>query len=129
MSSDKQALMKSAFRRSRKDNRWLGYWLFQHRLREKLNVKDQANQLGINISQLVSLSLCMTPRKEHFQDDLLAICQYCKLTPTVLAGLLRKEWALADWQGDAKPQANQSGWLMAASETPPPAPDESHEKP
>lgn len=128
MSSDKKALMKSALRKSRKDNNWLGYWLFQQRRREKLKVKDQVKQLGITISQLVSLSLCMTPRKEHFQGDLLAICQHCKVTPTLLAGLLRKELALVEWQGEAKPQANQSGWLMAASETPPP-PDERHEKP
>lgn len=129
MSSDKQALMKSALRKSRKDNNWLGYWLFQQRRREKLKVKEQARQIDITISQLVSLSLCMTPRMEHFQDDLQAICRHCKVTPTVLAGLLRKEWALAKWQGHAKPQNTQSGWLMAASETPLPPPDESHEKP
>jgi hypothetical protein len=121
--------MKSALRRSRKDSSWLGYWLFHQRSREKLKVKEQARQLGISINQLVSLCLCMTPRKEHFQDDIQAICQHCKITATVLAGLLRKEWTLAQWQGDAQTQASQSGWLMAASETPPPPSDESHEKP
>lgn len=129
MSSDKLALMKSALRRSRKDSSWLGYWLHQQRRREKLKVKEQARRLGISISQLVSLSLCMTPRKEHFQDDLQAICQHCKVPLTLLAGLLRKEWAIAQWQGDARPQASQSNWLMAASESPPPPPDESHEQP
>jgi hypothetical protein len=129
MSSDKQALMKSALRRSRKDSSWLGYWLFQQRRREKLKVKEQARQLGISISQLVSLSLCMTPRKEQFQDDLQAICQHCKVMPTLLAGLLKKEWALAQWKEDAKLQASHGGRLMAASETPPSLPDESHEKP
>lgn len=128
MSSDKQALMKSALRRSRKDSNWLGYWLFQQRRREKLKVKKQADQLGISISQFVSLSLCMTPRKEHFQNDLMAICQHCKVTPTVLAGLLRKEWTLAQWQGDERQQAGPNGRLMAASETPPPS-DEGNEKP
>ncbi|MFT3883294.1 MAG: hypothetical protein QM703_27025 [Gemmatales bacterium] len=128
MSSDKQALMKSALRKSRKDSSWVGHWLYQQRRREKLKVKEQARQLDISISQLVSLSLCMTPRQEHFQDDLMAISQHCKVTPTLLAGLLRKEWALAQWQGQAKPQANQSGWLMAASETPLLS-DEDDEKP
>lgn len=129
MSSDKQALMKSALRRSRKDSSWFGHWLFQQRRREKLKVKQQAKQLGISMSQLVSLSLCMTPRQEqeHFLEDLQAICQHCKVPPTLLAGLLRKEWALAQWQGHAKPQ--ESGQLMAASETPPPLPPESNEKP
>ncbi len=129
MNSDKRALMKSALRKSRQESTWLGYWLFQQRRREKLKVKEQARQLDITISQLVSLSLCMTPRQEHFQDDLQAICQHCKVTLTVLAGLLRREQALVQWQTEAKPQNSQSGWLMAASETPPPPPDESHEKP
>lgn len=128
MSSDKQALMKSALRRSRKDSSWLGYWLFQQRRRGKMKVKEQARQLGINISQLVSLSLCMTPRIEQFHDDLQAICQHCQVAPTVLAGLLRMEWTLAQWQGDAKQQTGPGGRLMAASEKPP-LPDEGNENP
>lgn len=127
MSSDKRALMKSALRQSRRNRNWMGYWLHKQRIREKLKVSEQSRQLAISVSQLVSLSMCMTPRHEHFPDDLHAICQECHVSATLLANLIRKEWALIKTQQSAKPPSSQTGWLMAASETPPPATPESHE--
>jgi hypothetical protein len=127
MSSIKRALMKSALRQSRRTSDWMGYWLHRERRREKLKVPEQARRLGITVSQLVSLSLCMPPRKDHFQEDLQAICQACPMNLGLLANLIRKEWTLFEINQPTRPHTSEAGWLMAASETPPTDQPESHE--
>ena len=65
------------------------------------------------------LSLCWTPRPDHFQEDLAVVCRQTGADQVALAALLRQEQGLARW---AERAPAPQGWLMAASDAPGPAP-------
>jgi hypothetical protein len=101
----------------------VGYWLLRHRRAERLRLAELARKLGLAMDGLVLLSLCRTPREDHFREDLEVICRRTGADATALAQVLRQEQALARWADQARPPGRTpatGGWLIAASDAPPP---------
>jgi hypothetical protein len=122
---DRKRLWKSVLRQTARDDVWLGYWLRRHRRTEKLTASHLAGLLGLSGEGLVLLSLCQTPREDHFREDLQVICRRTGANEGVLARILRQEQGLARWADTSSPT---EGWLMAASDTLPPEPkDREHD--
>jgi hypothetical protein len=121
-----KALWRSVLRQTSRNPVWVGHWLHRQRCRDKLKPVRQAAGLGLGLEGLILLSLCRTPEEGTFADDLHAICERTGADPRGLAPLLRREKALARWEG----KQPAGGYLMAASEAeeeaddePPPAPE------
>jgi len=122
---DRKRLWKSVLRQTAQDAVWLGYWLRRHRRTEKRTISQLAGLLGMSVEGLVLLSLCQTPREDHFREDLQVICHRTGANQGELARILRQEQGLARWAENSSPA---EGWLMAASDTPPPeAPERQHD--
>lgn len=122
---DRKQLWRSVLRQTAQDAVWLGYWLRRHRRTEKRTVSQLARLLGLSVEGLVLLSLCRTPREDHFRDDVQAICHRTGAKESELARILRQEQGLARWAETSSPA---EGWLMAASDAPPPEPtDREHD--
>ena len=118
---NRKRLWKSVLLQTAQDAVWLGYWLRRHRSTEKLTASQLAGLLGLSGEGLVLLSLCQTPREDHFREDLQVICRRTGANESELARILRQEQGLARWAESTSPAA---GWLMAASDTSPPQPPE-----
>jgi hypothetical protein len=110
---ERRSLWRSVLRQTGRDPAFLGYWLRRHRLSERLTPPHLAGRLGLDLGRLVLLSLCRTPRSEHFRADLTVVCGRTGADAVALARLLRQEQGLARW---AEGTAPGSGWLMAASD-------------
>jgi hypothetical protein len=111
---ERRQLWRSVLRHTGRDPRRVGHWLRRHRRSEGLTPGALARNLGVTVKGIVLLSLCLTPREDHFQDDLGVICTRTGADPVALARLLRQEQALARWEGTAPAP---EGWLMAASDS------------
>jgi hypothetical protein len=106
----------------------VGHWLRRHRRAERLRPIELARKLGLAMDGLVLLSLCRTPREDHFREDLEVICRRTGADATALAQVLRQEQALARWAEQACPPGQAQapaagGWLIAAADAPPPEDD------
>jgi hypothetical protein len=116
---DRRRLWKSVSRQTARDPIWLGYWLRRHRRTEELTPSRLAERLGLGLEGLILLSLCRTPRDDHFPEDLDVVCRRTGAKEAELARLIRQEQGLAHW---AKSPPPAQGWLMAASDAPPEPP-------
>ncbi len=67
----------------------LGCALAKHRTDNHLSVEDQAALLGIDVDGLVWLSLCRTPRPQHFQRDVESVCRRVNASVEVLIEVLK----------------------------------------
>jgi hypothetical protein len=111
---EKQALNAAVLRATGEDPTWLGYWIDRFKQNEGIQTAEIAEQLGLRADALVLLCLCKTPRAEHFQDDLKAVCQRTGAKDDALARIIRQGQALSKWRGRASEDA--TGWLLAASD-------------
>jgi hypothetical protein len=102
----------------------MGYWLRRHRQTEALTPSQLARRLEVGMEGLALLSLCRTPRDDHFHEDLAVICRRAGAKEAAVAHLLRQEQALAQWAQKAPPP---QGWLMAASDAASPESEEARE--
>lgn len=110
-------LHAAALRQTASDRTWVGYWLKRHQDHDRLDAAQLASNLGLTMDSFVLLALCRTPRADHFQNDVAAICQRTGVREIDLVRLLRQEQNIEKLQ-QAGP-ASQRGWLMAASDRPP----------
>jgi hypothetical protein len=110
---DDQYFPRSVLRQTGRDPAWVGYWLRRHRVHERIAPARLAARLGLDLQGLTLLSMCRTPREDHFRDDLEVICRRTGSDEMALAAVLRQEQALARW-GESPPRPG--GWLMAASD-------------
>jgi hypothetical protein len=110
---DDPPLWRSVLRQTGRDPAWVGYWLRRYRVHERVGPARLAARLGLDRHGLVLLSLCHTPREEHFRGDLEVICRRTGADEMALAAILRQEQALERW---ADSPAAPEGWLMAASD-------------
>jgi hypothetical protein len=92
----------------------VGFWLYKQRRREGVKPAEQARRLGVTVRQLISLSLCKTPRRESFAEDNEVVTRHCGVAPTLLADLIKREWTLAQWRQADSPSGTLG--LRAASE-------------
>jgi hypothetical protein len=128
---ERKHLRRSVLRQTGRDPAHLGYWLRRHRRAERLRPSRLARKLGLTMEGLVLLSLCRTPREDCFRDDLEAVCRCTGADAAALAQVLRQEQALAGWAEERPPQGQGSpqGWLIAASDAPPPEGESPEEPP
>jgi hypothetical protein len=123
---NRRRLWKSVLRQTANDPIWLGHWLRRHRRSEKLPPSRLAERLGLPLEGLIVLSLCRTPRDDHFHEDLDVVCRRTGANEAELARLLRQEQGLARWEKHPPPA---QGWLMAASDAPPEPPSAEDQPP
>ena len=114
---DRRLLWKRVLRQTGRDPSRVGYWLRRQRRAEGLGPAGLARVLGIDVEKLVLLSLCLTPRDDHFREDLGVVCRRTGADPAALALLLRQQQALERW---AERAPSSRGWLAAASDAAPP---------
>jgi hypothetical protein len=122
----RRRLWKSVLQQTARDPIWLGYWLRRHRRTENLTPSRLAARLGLSLEGLIVLSLCRTPRDDHFPEDLDVVCRRTGANEMELARLMRQEQGLARWEQSPPPA---QGWLMAASDAPPEPPREADQPP
>jgi len=111
---EKDSLHAAVFRHTSADPTWLGYWLARHRQTEQLGPQQLAEKLQMPMPNLVLLSLCRTPRPDHFREDLEVVCRRTGAPESILAQILRQKQTLLDWSQGETPKT--TGWLMAASD-------------
>ncbi len=131
---EKAALDDAVFRNTAKNQQFLGFWLNRHMENENLSRQALSKKLGIPGEKLVSLSLCRTPRSDHFAEDVRFVCDHVGAKELVLISLLREEQALialgeamkASGEMDDTPTSPEI--LMAASDREKPEKEEEETK-
>jgi hypothetical protein len=109
-------LREAVFRKTAKDPAWMGYWLRNHQVHEKMDEARLADRLALTMEKYTLLCLCRTPRPDYLRHDIQAICRRTGIKEIDLLRLLRQEQNL-----EKLCQAGSSesgGWLMAASDRP-----------